>query len=101
MFESIIVDMLVLTSVTLLLIVVFVLFRLMWLKSIEVDRLKRVLQGAVKKVALTNHVCQHHFGYLNSAPQGQPIPSECMDCPDVLECLAHKEGKEKRARAVA
>lgn len=90
MFESIIIDILVLTCVTLLLIVVFVLFRLVWLKA-EVDRLKQVLQGAIKKVVSTDRVCQHHLGHLNFVSKGKPIPSECMGCPDVFECLAHKE----------
>jgi len=91
MFEPIIIDILVLTCVTLLLIVVFVLFRLVWLKAAEVDRLKQVLQGAIKKVVSSDRVCQHHLGHLNSISKGKPIPSECMGCPDVFECLAHKE----------
>lgn len=91
MFESIIVDMLVLMSVTLLLIVAAVLFRLMWLKSAEVDRLRQVLQGTVKKLVSADHVCRHSFGYLNSFPKSRPIPSECMGCSKVFECLEHKE----------
>ena len=95
MFESIIVDMLVLMSTTLLLIVAAVLFRLVWIKSTEVDRLKQVLQGTVKKLVSEDHVCRHSFGYLNSVPKSSPIPSECMSCPDVFECLEHKEKVKK------
>lgn len=91
MFESIIVDMLVLACVTLLLIVVAALFRSVWLKSAEVDRLKQVLQGTVKKVVSTNHACPHYFGYLGSLPKSRPIPSECMGCPDVFRCLGLQE----------
>ena len=91
MFESIIVDLLVLISVTLLLIVVAALFRLVWLKSAEVNRLRQVLHGTIKKVVSADHVCQHHFGCLKSLSKGKPIPSECMGCSDVFECLTHKE----------
>ena len=30
--------------------------------------------------------CSHHFGYLNSLPEGEPIPQECLTCEELLEC---------------
>ncbi len=92
MFE---VDVLILTSVSLVIIVVVVLFRSVLLKSREVDRMKQVLQGTLKKIVSATHVCPHHFGYLNSFPKGKPISSECMGCPDIFECLTHKGKREK------
>ena len=92
MFE---VTVLVLASVTLVIIAVVVLFRSVLLKSREVDRMKQILQGTLKKVVSATDVCPHHFGYLNSFPKGKPIPSECMGCSDIFECLA-QEGKRKK-----
>lgn len=95
MFEF---NILVLTSVTLLIIVVIVLFRSVLLKTKEVNRLTQILHGTIKKVVSTDHVCAFYFGYLRSVPKGKPIPSECMGCPDIFECLAYKEeGKRKKA----
>jgi len=91
MFEF---NVLVLASVTLLLAVVVVLFRLELLKSNEVGRLKQILQGTIKKVVPTDHVCVFYFGYLRSVPKGKPIPDECMGCPEVFECLLHKDKKK-------
>ena len=92
MFE---ITVLVLIAVTLPIISVVVLFRSVLLKSKEVDRMKQILQGTLKKVVSTAHVCPHHFGYLNSFPKGKPIPPECMGCSDISECLAQK-GKRKK-----
>jgi len=92
MFE---VTVLVLTSVTLVIIAVAVLFRSVLLKSKEVDRMKQILQGTLKKVVSAAHVCPHQLGYLNSFPKGKPIPSECMGCSDIFECLAHKKKRKK------
>jgi len=91
-------NILVLTSVTLLLIAIIVLFRSVLLRSKEVDRMKQVLHGTLKKVASAAHVCPHHLGYLNSFPKGKPIPDECMGCSDTFECLAHKEKRRKRKK---
>ena len=92
MFE---ITVLVLIAVTLLIISVVVLFRSVLLKSREVDRMKQILQGTLKKVVSAAHVCPQHFGYLNSFPKGKPIPSECMGCSDISECLAQKEKRKK------
>ena len=92
MFE---INVLVLASVTLVIIAVVVLFRSVLLKSKEVDRMKQILQGTLKKVVSATHACPHHFGYLNSFPNSKPIPSECMGCSDIFECLAQK-GKRKK-----
>jgi hypothetical protein len=99
MFEF---NLLVLTSVTLLIIVVIVLFRSVLLKTKEVNRLSQILHGTIKKVVSTDHVCVFYFGYLRSVPKGKPIPSECMGCPDIFECLASKEERKgKKARKVS
>jgi len=92
MFE---ITTLVLTAVTLLIISVVVLFRSVLLKSKEVDRMKQILQGTLKKVVSAAHVCPHRLGYLNSFPESKPIPSECMGCSDVFECLAQKKKRKK------
>lgn len=34
-----------------------------------------------------NTHCVHHFGYLRKLPRNTPIPSECLGCPQVVECL--------------
>ena len=93
MFEF---NVLVLTCVTLLLVVIVVLFRSVLLKSKEVDRMKQIMQGTLKKVVSVTGVCPHHLGYLNSFPKGKPIPSECMGCSDIFECFAHKEKRRKK-----
>jgi hypothetical protein len=98
MFESGIselVSYLVLITVTLLFVSVVFLFYSLFKKSSEVDRLKQVLQGTIKKLTLPKHTCQYEFGYLNSLPKSKPIPPECMGCSDILECLTYKEKKEK------
>ncbi len=92
MFE---ITTLVLTAVTLLIISVVVLFRSVLLKSKEVDRMRQILQGTLKKVVSVAHVCPHQLGYLNSFPKSKPIPSECMGCSDVFECFAHKKKRKK------
>ena len=92
MFE---ITVLVLTAVTLLIVSVVVLFRSVLLKSKEVDRMKQVLQGTLKKVVSAAHVCPYQLGYLNSLPKSKPIPSECMGCSDIFKCLAHKKKRKK------
>ena len=88
---------LALASITLLLVSVVVLLVLGFRKSVEIDRLKQILQGTVKKIGVPSNTCQHPFGYLNSYPKGKPIPSECMGCSDIFECMANKkEGKNSR-----
>jgi len=99
MFEF---NVLVLTAVTLLIVVVIVLFRSVLRKTKEVNRLSQILHGTIKKGVLTDHVCVFYFGYLRSVPKGKPIPSECMGCPDIFECLAYKEERKvKKARRVS
>ena len=56
---------LVLASITLLLVSVVVLLVLGFRKSVEIDRLKQILQGTVKKLGVPSDTCQHSFGYLN------------------------------------
>ena len=88
---------LVLASITLLLVSVVVLLVLGFRKSVEIDRLKQILQGTVKKLGVPSDTCQHSFGYLNSYAKGKPIPPECMVCSDIFECMANKkEGKNSR-----
>ena len=94
MFEF---TVLTLTCLTLLVVSLIVLLFLVFLKSKKVDRLKQILQGTIKKVASTN-VCLHHFGFLNSYPKGKPIPSECMGCSDIFECLSYREKKPKTTK---
>ena len=35
----------------------------------------------------SNSHCVHHFGYLRELPKNTPIPSECLGCPQVVECM--------------
>lgn len=84
---------LILTSLTLFVVSLLILFYLVVTKSKEVERLKQVLQGTVKKVGLHNHDCSHYMGYLFSYPRNRPIPNECMGCSEVFECLEHKKSK--------
>ena len=86
-------NVLVLTSLTLFVVSLLILFYLFVMKSKEVERLKQVLQGTIKKVGLRNHDCSHFLGYLFAYPRNRPIPNECMGCPEVFECLEHKKSK--------
>jgi len=95
MFEF---NVLVLTSLTLIIVSLIVLLFLVFLKSKEIDRLKQILGGTIKKVVLPTHVCLYQFGYLSSYPKGKPIPSECMGCSDIFECLAYREKKRKTTK---
>lgn len=96
-------NLLILTSLTLLVISLFILFYLVVTKSKELDRLKQVLRVTIKKVGLRDHDCSHYMGYLFSFPRNRPIPNECMGCPEVFECLEHKKLKpappEEKLRA--
>ena len=89
-----------LTALTLLVIALIVLLFLVFLKSREMDRLKQILGGTIKNVAAlgSTHVCLYKFGYLRSYPKGKPIPSECMGCSDIFECLAHRKKKPKTTK---
>ena len=95
MFEF---NVLFLTSLILIIISLIVLLFLVFLKSREIDRLKQILGGTIKKVVLPNHVCLYQFGYLSAYPKGKPIPSECMGCSDVFECLEYREKKPKTTK---
>ena len=95
MFEF---NVLFLTSLILIIISLIVLLLLVLLKSREIDRLKQILGGTIKKLVLPTHVCLFEFGYLRSYPKGKPIPSECMGCSDVFECLAYREKKRKTTK---
>ena len=53
---------LVLASITLLLISVVVLLVLGFRKSVEIDRLKQILQGTVKKVGVPSDTCNIPLG---------------------------------------
>ena len=55
------------------------------------------MEGTIRKVSALGpaHVCLYEFGYLRSYPKGKPIPSACMGCSDIFECLAHREKKTK------
>lgn len=86
-------NVLILTSLTLFVVSLLILFYLVVTKSKEVERLKQVLQGTIKKVGLHNHDCSHYLGYLFSYPRHRPIPNECMGCTEVFECLEHKKSK--------
>jgi len=35
------------------------------------------------------HVCSHSFGHLSALPKNASIPSECLGCPQIIECLTH------------
>lgn len=35
----------------------------------------------------SNSHCLHHFCYLRTLPKNTPIPSECLGCPRVVECM--------------
>jgi uncharacterized Zn finger protein len=35
------------------------------------------------------HVCSHTFGYLSALPKNASIPSECLGCPQIIECLTN------------
>jgi len=45
--------------------------------------------------------CHHHLGHLNKLPKSTPIPSECFGCPETLECIRHKNNKQKVVSTVA
>ena len=85
------------TSLTLLVVSLIVLLYLLIVKSKEVDRLRQILHGTIKMMA-TTHVCIHEFGYLKSYPKGKPIPSECMGCSDIFECLEYRKEKPKTTK---
>lgn len=84
----------VLAAVTLLFLPLIVLLYSTITKSRELDRLKQVLQGVIKKVNLPILTCKHYLGYLNAYPKDKPIPPECMGCRDIMECLEHKKNTE-------
>lgn len=42
--------------------------------------------------------CIHHFGYLRTLPRSRSIPSECLGCLEIVECLtARIEDKSVKA----
>ena len=85
---------LILTTLTLFLVSLFILFYLYVTKSKELDRLKQIVQATIKRITPSYHVCPHHLGYLRSYPSNKPIPDECLDCSDVFDC-ADKKRKSK------
>lgn len=81
---------LILTTLTLFVVSLFILFYLYVIKSKELDRLKQILQATIKRITPLNHGCSHHLGYLHSYPSNKPIPNECLDCSDVFDCTDKK-----------
>ena len=43
--------------------------------------------------------CVHHFGYLRKLPKNTPIPSECLGCPQVVECMTTLNVAEKLVKS--
>jgi len=37
----------------------------------------------------TKHLCSHSFGYLSALPKNASIPSECLGCHQIIECLTY------------
>ena len=87
MFEF---NALILTTLTLFIVSLLILFYVYMTKSKELDRLKQILQGTIKRITPSHHGCSHHLGYLHSYPSNKPIPNECMGCSEVIECVDEK-----------
>jgi len=83
-------DALILTTLTLFVVSLFILFYLYVTKSKELDRLKQILQATIKRITPSHHGCSHHLGYLHSYPSNKPIPNECLNCSDVFDCVDKK-----------
>lgn len=75
------IQILVLSSLTLLTMSMFIFFYLMVIKSkYEQTRIKRELQAEfLKEKGPPN--CLHHFGFLRTYPRDKLIPDECLGCP--------------------
>jgi Ca2+/Na+ antiporter len=43
--------------------------------------------------------CAHHFGYLIELPKNTPIPSECLGCPQVVECMTTLKVQKKLVKS--
>jgi hypothetical protein len=41
--------------------------------------------------------CSHHFGYLRTLPRNRALPSECLGCSKIIQCLA-QESRSKSTR---
>jgi hypothetical protein len=37
------------------------------------------------------HQCAHSFGYLSSLPRNASVASECLGCPQIIECLTYSQ----------
>jgi hypothetical protein len=35
--------------------------------------------------------CQYWFGYLNQKEKNKPIPQECVECEEAVECMLNKQ----------
>lgn len=47
----------------------------------------------------SNSDCVHHFGYLRELPKSTSIPSECLGCHRVVECLTTLKVAEKMVKS--
>ncbi len=61
-------------------------------------------QEASKQVIRTenqssNPYCLHHFSYLRTLPKNTPIPSECLGCPRVVECMTTLKIEERPVKS--
>ena len=43
---------------------------------------------AAPVAAPANSTCTHHLGYLNQRQKQQEIPSECLTCEHVIDCMS-------------
>ena len=60
--------------------------------DIVMDKLKVVGVRATEypKVFDSPAKCAHFSGLLNTLPEGEPLPDECLICPKVLQCSIRK-----------
>lgn len=52
------------------------------------DRNQEAPKHVVKQETRPSNLhCAHHFGYLRTLPKNTPIPSECLGCRQVVDCM--------------
>lgn len=61
--------------------------------SEKVEVAEPSLERMSNKTPANNVECKHKFGYLQTLPRGTPIPDDCLNCHQIIECKHPYLGK--------
>lgn len=88
---------LILAALTLMIFALSIIVGQLFVDSRKESKLRP--DKAVATPKTTPHECTHSFGYLSERPTNQQIPSECLNCVRVIECIKALAKPRKSSQA--